>query len=111
MAIKSNIISNAGTDIFICPGTPVTDEQEHAVTCIMFCNSTGNAVTLDLHIVPITDGTHSQSNKVIHQLSIPAGETFTFDTEKVILTSSERIYAVASLSATLSAVVSSMRVS
>ena len=109
MAITSGLILNTGSDIFICPGTPVTDEQEHAVTCIMFCNSSGAAVTLDLYMV--STGGHGTNNKVIHQLSIPAGETFTFDTEKVVLSSAERIFAIAGTNTVLSAVVSSMRVS
>lgn len=106
MAINSTLITTAGNDIFTCP----TDE-EHAVTCMMFCNYSTQPVTLDLWLLGPTPAAISNTSIVIHELDIPAGETFTFDTEKIILSSGERVHAQADVDSRLSVTVSSMRVS
>lgn len=110
MALTSTEITNTGEDIFLCPGTAPSDVQEHAVTCMIFCNTSALDVTLDLYAVASTRsvGTRTQ---IIKELTIAAGETFTFDTEKVILSTGDRIHAVTSSSNRLSVTVSSMRVS
>ena len=35
-------------------------------------------------------------NCVVRQLTLPAGETFTFDTEKIVLEAGDRIFCIAS---------------
>lgn len=117
MAIQSSPITTTGTTIFTCPGTLVTDEQEYAVTCIMFCNnSPSSQATLTLHIVNPSPTAVDNTNMVINQLVIPAGETFSFDTEKVVLNTGDRIYAISSINPDgqgrgLNSTVSYMRVS
>ena len=49
--------------------------------------------------------------QVIKDLSIPAGETVSFDSEKLVLGTGDRVRAVASANSRLSVTVSSMRVS
>ena len=110
MAIKNTIVSLAGIDIFECPGTLVTDEQEHAVTCMIFCNVTGADATVTIHAVPQGDLV-AASNKIVQVLTVPAGETFTLETEKIILDTGDRIHASASATNTIIATVSSVRVS
>jgi hypothetical protein len=110
MALTSTEITNTGEDIFLCPGTDPSDIQEHAVTCMIFCNTSASDVTLDLYAVASTLGVSTRT-QIIKELSVPAGETFTFDQEKVILSTADRIHAVASASNRLSVTVSSMRVS
>ena len=87
-----------------------------AITTLIFCNTnqfnagapTANTVTLTLHIVPNATSA-GPGNMIVNQLPIPAGETFTFDTEKVILTQGDSVVAFAS-AANLSAVISYMSV-
>lgn len=111
MAINSTPITSAGNDIFTCPGTASTDEREYAVTCMMFCNYSTQPVVLNLWLLGPTPAVISNDSIVMHNLTIPAGETFTFDTEKVVLSTGERIHATADVNSRLSVTVSSMRVS
>lgn len=112
MAISNTVVTTGdGLSIFTCPGTPGSDDQEFAVTCVVFCNTSASAVTLDLYAVPAAVATKSTATQIIKELSIPAKETFTFDTEKFVLSSADRLWAVTSASDALTATVSSMRVS
>lgn len=112
MAISNTVVTTGdGISIFTCPGTPSSDDQEFAVTCIMFCNTSATSVKLDLYAIPSTVATKSSSTQVIKELSIPAKETFTFDTEKLVLGSADRVWAVCDTADALTATVSSMRVS
>lgn len=116
MAIQSTAILTTETTIFTCPGTPVTDEREYAVTCMMFCNNSPTTpISLTVHYVD-KNSTTSPTNMTINQLVIPAGETFTFDTEKVILATGDKVNAIASVAPTidglgLNVTISTMRVS
>lgn len=67
--------------------------EEWAITNIMVCNTYDPAgadaatatCAFDLHLVP-SDGSYSDTiTAVVRRLSLPAGETFTFDTEKIVL--------------------------
>ena len=107
MAIKNSIISSSGTNIFVCPGTSV-DKQEHAVTCLMFCNTGTDIAILTLHAIP-SGSVMSAATTLVKELAIPPAETFTFDSEKVVLESQDKLFAIASNSA-LAVTVSSMRV-
>lgn len=64
----------------------------NAITVMIFCNTatpnasdeTVNAVSLELHVV--TGGQSvSESNCIVKNLNIPAGETVFFDTERLVL--------------------------
>jgi hypothetical protein len=108
MAIRNAALQTGGTVIFTCPGIPVTDVQEHAVTCLIFCNISSNDTNLDL-------SAYSQETtntmKLINSLTVPAGETFTFDTEKLVLTTGDYLTASPSANDKLVVTVSSFRVS
>ena len=110
MALTSTEIETSGNDIFLCPGTSPDNLQEHAVTCMIFCNTSASDVTLNLYAVP-TGLSVAPQTQVIKDLLIPAGETFSFDSEKLVLGTGDRIRAVASANSQLSVTVSSMRVS
>jgi hypothetical protein len=106
MAIKNESLTIAGINIFLCPA-----DQEHAVTCIVFCNYSLATVTLSVYAVPTGVGVANQSSQVIKNLELPASETFTFDTEKFVLSAGDRLYAKCSAEDAVTATVSSMRVS
>jgi hypothetical protein len=111
MAIASTLINTAGVDIYSAPGTLITDEREYAVTCVMFCNYSGDDEILNIWVEPTT-ATRQDIYKVINDLVIPAGETFTMDTEKLVLSTGQRLHAKSSTANDrLTVTVSSMRVS
>jgi hypothetical protein len=115
MAISNTQLSNAGpVDIFLCPGSSPNDVQEHAVTCMIFCNTSNSLsdppITLNVYAVPRGAGVGPET-QIIKNLDIPTGETLTFDSEKLILSSEDRIYATSSTTTGLTATISSMRVS
>jgi hypothetical protein len=109
MAIESHDILTTDTDLFTSVGN-------NAVTTIMFCNTAAydplnpmaGLTLLDLHFVKDTFGI-TNTNLVVNQLPIPAGETFTFDTEKIILGDGDRVVASAS-PANLVATISTLEV-
>jgi hypothetical protein len=107
MAISNAAITTGGDDIFTCPGTLGTDVQEHAVTCLIFCNISGSAANLTVTATP----QGGSARALIQTLPIPATETFTFDTEKLVLSTGDKITATASANSAIVATVSSMRVS
>lgn len=109
MAISNSTITTTGDNIFVCPGTPVTDPQEYAVTCMFFCNVSASSSSLNVYVIP-NGGSVTATSKIVNSLTIPAGETFSFDTEKLILASGDRVHAVASANSTLVSTVSVMRV-
>jgi hypothetical protein len=77
---------------------------------MIFCNTSASNVTLNLYTVPTGLSVAAQT-QVIKDLLIPAGETFSFDSEKLVLATGDRVRAVASANSRLSVTVSSMRVS
>jgi hypothetical protein len=112
MAISNAKLLTGGTTVFTCPGTPVTDVQEHAVTCMIFCNTDSVDRNIDLHVLNSSQTVLSNpETQIIKSLTIPTGETFTFDTEKLVLTTGDFIEAVPSASNVIMVTVSSFRVS
>jgi hypothetical protein len=56
-------------------------------------------------------GSASATNRIVHNLTIPAGETFTFDSEKIILGSSDFVSAVVDADTRLNVTFCTLRVS
>jgi uncharacterized protein (UPF0548 family) len=106
MAIRNDTLTTAGNNIFLCPA-----DQEHAVTCVVFCNTSASTETISVYAVPSGVANVSTSSQIIKNLELPAGETFTFDTEKFVLTGGDRLHATCSANDAVTATVSSMRVS
>ena len=109
MALTSTQIETGGSDIFFVDPLWGSD-LEYAVTCMIFCNTSSSDVTLNLYTVPVGLSVSPQT-QVIKDLSIPQGETVSFDSEKLVLGTGDRVRAVASANSRLSVTVSSMRVS
>lgn len=110
MAIESTAIGNTITTLY-------TSNGDNAITNIMFCNTipynpalpTNGLAYLTVYLVKSGDST-STTNMVVNYMPIPAGETFSFDSEKIILGPNDSVRAVASVTATLVATVSSLPV-
>lgn len=65
-----------------------------AVTSIHLCNITSSAAVINLYVLP-EDGstsTPTENNKLYHELSITAKDTYIIDSEKMILTTGDKIY-------------------
>jgi len=110
MAIQSVAISTSNTVLYTSVGN-------NAVTCIWVCNSiaynpadpTANSTYLDLHFVKSGDGI-TTTNLIVNQLPVPAGETVTFDTEKIILANGDTVVASSAAPANLVATISTISV-
>ena len=116
MAITNNFIDATFTTLYTSTG-------DTAVTSMIFCNYAdvdnisspdGSVLTdadtfLDLHIVP-NGGSASDQNKILHQLKIPAGETFIMDSERLVLENGDTIVAQTTSPATVSATISTVAV-
>ena len=91
--------------------------QTNAVTNIIVCNTgtpdladeTVNSTTLTLNLV-LNGGVSSDTNTIVKNLIVPAGETVFFSDEKIILSSGDQIRATSSTSNLLSITVSSLQV-
>jgi hypothetical protein len=103
----------------VSSGTPngtaiYTSSGNNAITTMMACNNSGSAVTLTLYAVP--NGKSAYVNPectIVSQLSIPAGDTVSFDQEKMVLGNNDVISAIASVAYTgtgISVVISTLPV-
>lgn len=106
MAIRNESLTTGGSNIFLCAA-----DQEQAVTCIVFCNYSVATATISVYAIPAGVSGATTASLVIKELELPASETFTFDTEKFVLSAGDRLYATASANSSVTATVSSMRVS
>ena len=94
MAIQSTLLTSSLTAI-----SPLVT-SEIAVTTLIFCNlNTPDPLdenfglqNIDVHIVKSGEGI-GNANKIINQLPISAGDTFSFSTERVVLGIGDRIFA------------------
>jgi len=106
MAIESALITSTPTAIFTCPSG-----QEFALTTMFFCNYSGSDVVLQsLNLVRFSESA-IVNNRIVHNLTIPAGETFTFDSEKIILSSGDFVSAVVDADTRLNVTFCTLRVS
>ena len=91
MAISSVLITNTPSAIFTVPAG-----QELALTTMFFCNYSASDVTLNSLNLVSSAGSASDTNRILKDLLVPAGETLTFDTEKIVLSAGDFVSAVVS---------------
>ena len=99
------------------PDYRVPTGKSWAITTIMFCNvgiadpDTPNSdlTFLSLHLVKGGDPA-GDKNMVLNAIPIPGGETFTFDTEKIILEQNDLVYAITTSPEVISATISYLEV-
>lgn len=78
-----------------------------AITTVIVCNTTGSDKTITLYAVPSPGTTASTGNMIVNALIVPAGDTVSFDQEKVVLGTSDELRAICSASG-LTATVSTL---
>jgi hypothetical protein len=111
MAIQSTAIGSTNTTLFSSTGN-------NAITTVMVCNKAVydplNPLTgltyLNLYVVASGGSADNNLNMIVNQLPMTAGETVTFDTEKIILTNGDSIVATSASPANLIATVSYLEV-
>jgi hypothetical protein len=88
MAIVNQTLTTTQLDIITVPA-----EKQYAITNILVCNTydpgAGDAAShdaiFDLHLIPSGQALSNVRTTVVRQLTLPAGETFTFDSERIVL--------------------------
>lgn len=96
MALTCNAINAANTTLY-------TSSGNNAITTLIVSNvnpfnpalPTVGQSNLNLFIVP-GGGTPNFSNLIVSSLPLPAGETFTFDNEKIVMGNGDTLVATAS---------------
>lgn len=89
MAIENAQISTLGTIPFTVPSG-----KSYAITNILVCNTYSPLGTspenegayFDMHILKDNQPRDNKVTCVVREMYLPAGETFTFDSEKIVLT-------------------------
>lgn len=121
MAIENSTLAIGNNTLLTIPAG-----KEYAITTIIFCNTytpdfsnpnLGEA-TFDLHLITSAEILSAGSanaavgniNRVINGLNLKAGESYSFDSEKLILSEGDVVQVVAALSGNLSATVSYLEI-
>ena len=74
----------------------VPENKTYAITNILVCNNDAtDDASFDLHFIPSGDPLDNAVTRVINGLTLPAGETFTFDSEKIVLEEGDKVAFVA----------------
>ena len=92
MAIVNAQLTTTQLDIVTVPAS-----TKYAITNILVCNNDAtDDASFDLHFIPSGDPLDNAVTRVINGLTLPAGETFTFDSEKIVLGAGDKVAFVAS---------------
>lgn len=97
MAITNTAILATNTTIY-------TSSGNNAITTVIVCNTGVADRSLTLYAVP-SGGSASTTNMIVNSLTVPAGDTVSFDQEKMVLSNGDFLVAVSDntgLSATVS---------
>jgi len=91
MAIENAQLTTTQLDILSVPAN-----KAYAITTVLVCNTSAvDTASFDLHIIKNGQALGNKVTRVVNELSLPAGETFTFDTEKIVLEGGDKISFVA----------------
>ena len=113
MAIENSQLTDTQLDLLTVPAG-----KTYAITSIMVCNTyspndpspENETASFDMHFIKSGQSLGNQTTCVVRELELPAGETFTFDSEKVILEEGDRIVLLGESPTVLSATVSYLEV-
>lgn len=113
MAIENLQLDGTQQDLLVAP-----TGKTYAITSIMVCNTyspsgaapASNNAQFDMHFRKNNQALDVATTIVIRELDLPAGETFTFDSEKVILSPGEKLTFVGDANSNLAAMVSYLEV-
>ena len=77
-----------------------------AITTVIVCNTTASDKTVTLYAVP-NGGSSGDGTMIVNTLNVPAGDTVSFDQEKMVLGTGDELRAICSASG-LTATVSTL---
>lgn len=98
--MDTNIIDPYGENSAPYEGS-VPQNKTYAITNILVCNpSNSDTVSFDMHLVPFNDPVDNNVTSVVKGLTLPPGETFTFDSERIILEEGDRVVMIADTAST-----------
>lgn len=87
MAITNAQLTTTQLDLITVPSG-----KAYAITNILVCNNHGSAsAAFDMHLIPNGSPLNNAVTRVVSNLNLPAGETFTFDSERVVLEAGDRV--------------------
>jgi hypothetical protein len=93
MAIENAQLTTTQQDLLVVPGDV---PNGYAITNVMVCNSSSSAAaSFDMHLIKSGEALSNTKTIVVKELTLPAGETFTFDSEKVVLSPGDKLSFVA----------------
>ena len=90
MAIVNAQLTTTQLDMITVPAS-----KSYAITNIMVCNNGSTPASFDIHLVPQGTALSNAVTRVINSLELPVGETFTFDSERVVLEVGDKLAFVA----------------
>ena len=99
MAIVNANIKTTNTEVLDPTGAnpgafsgAVPEGKSYAITNILVCNtSPTTAATFTMHLIPRGETITANKTTVIRDLELPALETFTFDSERIVLEEGDKI--------------------
>ena len=98
MAIENAQLTDTQLDLLTVPSG-----KSYAITNIMVVNTyspngaspENETASFDMHFIKDGQPLGNQTTCVVRELELPAGETFTFDSEKIVLTEGDTLSFVA----------------
>ena len=98
MAIGQGQVGTSSTTLY-------TSTNNTAITVIFFCNTTGSDATLSVNVVQ-SGGSAGATNQIIKDLTIPGGDTYIMNAEKMVLGNADTIQAISGTSNAITASIS-----
>lgn len=91
MAIENDQLTTTQKDVITVPAG-----KSYAITTVLVCNTdSADTAQFDMHFIKSGEALSNTTTMVVNNLTLPAGETFTFDSEKIVLDAGDKISFVA----------------
>ena len=90
MAIVNAQLTTTQLDLLTVPA-----DKSYAITNILVCNNGSATASFDMHLIPQSSSLSNTVTRVINNLELPVGETFTFDSERIVLEVGDKLSFVA----------------
>ena len=110
MAIKNVRLTGTNATDVLLNDQAIGGGSDIAVTIMILCNTSSSTdVTVDIYVVAAGDAA-GDGNTIMKNLAIPAGESFSLDTEKFVMQENDSIQVVASVANVITVTSSYVRV-
>jgi len=91
MAIENDQLTTTQKDVITVPAG-----KSYAITTVLVCNTDAtDTAQFDMHFIKSGEALSNATTMVVNNLTLPAGETFTFDSEKIVLDEGDKVAFVA----------------